>query len=236
MRALPLLSLAKATQALVHGELLIFPTETVFGLGGDAMNAKAVEAVFRVKRRPVHKPLPVVAGSRSQLDCAIPPPADAEARLMELFWPGPLSIVCRARTELPSALSAGSGRVAVRVSPHPAVRALCRESGLVLVATSANISGNPSARRLGELDERLAGRVAGVFYFPPDPAGGKPSTLVEVVCASEDAACAGDGAPFHADAGVGQNVLRNRPRLRILRRGAIAEADLLAAGFTVITE
>ncbi|MDR2801492.1 MAG: L-threonylcarbamoyladenylate synthase [Desulfovibrio sp.] len=234
MKALPLLSLVNAAQALIHGELLIFPTETVFGLGGDSMNAGAVEAVFRVKRRPLHKPLPVVSGSRAQLVDAIQPPTETEARLMELFWPGPLSIVCRARAEFPPALSAGSGRVAARVSPHPAVRALCRESGLVLVATSANISENPSARRLEELDGRLIEGVAGVFYLPPDPAGGKPSTLVEVVRAEEEAAYAGGGSLFKAAEGSELNFPRGRPRLRILRRGAITEEKLLAAGFTII--
>ncbi|MDR3175793.1 MAG: threonylcarbamoyl-AMP synthase [Desulfovibrio sp.] len=234
MRALPLLSLAKSTQALIRGELLIFPTETVFGLGCDAMNAKAVDAVFRIKRRPLHKPLPLVVGSRALLDGAIQSPTETEARLMELFWPGPLSIVCRALDELPSALTAGSGRVAVRVSPHPAVRTLCRESGLVLVATSANISENPSARRVEELDERLAEGVAGVFYLPPDPDGGKSSTLVEVVRETEKAAGAGERASFPADAGPGQNVPRGRPLLRILRWGAISEKNLLEAGLTII--
>jgi L-threonylcarbamoyladenylate synthase len=209
MLTLPLLSLDESVRALTSGMLLVFPTETLYGLGCNAMNVKAVEAVFRLKRRPLDKALPLIIGAREQFDLVAQPASARKRRIMDAFWPGPLSLLCQARSHLPGVITAGSGRVALRLSSHPAARLLCRESGLALVATSANISEQPAPVRLEELDARLVKGVAGVFYMPPEPSGDMPSTVVDILEEEEDDA------------------------LRILRPGAVSEDALHAAGFAV---
>jgi L-threonylcarbamoyladenylate synthase len=111
---------------------------------------------------------------------------------------------------VPDLLTANAGRVAVRCSPHPAVIALCEASGFLLVASSANTSGQLPASTPEDLDPELLHNVAGVFVAGPPPAGGLPSTVVDI------------------------SVERAGDVVRILRQGAVSEQDLLDAGFQVI--
>jgi L-threonylcarbamoyladenylate synthase len=175
-----LLSLESACEALRQGRLIIFPTETFYGVGCNAMNPDAVGAVFSVKKRALSLPLPLVISRREQLEDLVTDVSPAASRLMDEFWPGPLSFVLPARDEVPDLLTANSRRLAVRCSSHPAVIALCEMSGLILVASSANISGNPPARVPERLDPELTAGVAGVFVAGPTPAGELPSTVLDV--------------------------------------------------------
>ena len=206
---LPSLTLDSACAALKQGQVVIFPTETFYGLGCDAMNADAVGSVFSVKKRALSMPLPVVIGSRDQLPRVAAHVPDVANSLMDAFWPGPLSIILPANLEVPDLLTANAGRIAVRFSPHPAVLQLCEATGMVLVASSANISGTPSVARTEDLDPELLHAVAGVYVAGPAPAGGMPSTVVDVI----------EG--------------RSGSVVRILRTGAITAEALENAGFTV---
>lgn len=207
----PLLSLEEAVAALKAGRLVIFPTETVYGLGCDAFNAEAAAAIFLLKKRAPAMPLPLIIASRAQLLQAVYPPGPAASRLMELFWPGPLSLLLPVRPGLPDLLAASSRRVAVRHSSHPAAQALCLALGGPVVATSANLSGSPSAGRISDLDPLIVAGTAGIFAPGPEPAGGAPSTLAE---ASES---------------------RGMVSVRLLRHGALSAEAISAAGFAVQT-
>lgn len=210
--ALPFLTLEAACEALARGEAVLFPTETFYGLGCDAMNPDAVGGVFSTKKRALSMPLPVVIGSRDKLAFVaahVPPLAEA---LMDAFWPGPLSIVLPANPEVPDLLTANAGRIAVRFSPHPAVLDLCRVTDKVLVASSANLSGKPSVTRPEAIEPELLANTAGLYSVGPAPAGGLPSTVVDVL----------DG--------------RDASYVRVLRHGAISLQALEAAGFTVSDE
>ncbi|CAK7064257.1 MAG: Threonylcarbamoyl-AMP synthase [Desulfovibrio sp.] len=203
------LDLDAASHALKAGKVVAFPTETFYGLACDALNPDAVGAVYAVKQRPYRLPLPVIIGGRNQLDdivAAIPPVAE---KLMEAFWPGPLSIIFPASPEVPDLLTAGTGRIAVRYSSHPAAAELCRVSGLVLSASSANVSGLAPVTAAEELDPDVLAEIAGVYVDGPQPKGGEPSTIVDIL----------------ADGGDGT--------VRILREGAIS-ARRLAERFAVI--
>lgn len=201
------LSLEAACEALRKGRIVIFPTETFYGIGCNAMDPDAVGAVFSAKKRSLSLPLPVVVYGRDQLDQLVSVVPDAAIPLMEAFWPGPLSIVFPARGEVPDLLTANAGRVAVRCSSHPAVIALCETSGLVLVASSANLSGFPPVTAPEDLDPELVAAAAGVFVAGPVPAGGLPSTVVDILETREGAV------------------------VRILRKGAVSEEEIRAAGF-----
>jgi L-threonylcarbamoyladenylate synthase len=200
------LTLTEAVDAVRRGKLVLFPTESVFGLGCSITDADAVAAIFRLKKRPPDKGLPVIIGGLGQLELAAASIPSRARRLADAFWPGPLSILFDARPGVPPLLTAGSGRVAVRVPAHPAARELCLACGLPLVATSANLSAMPAAADPQELDPELLRGTAGIFCEGPAPAGGLPSTIVDLTA---------DGT------------------VRVLRAGAVSEARLREAGFII---
>ena len=222
------MDMAQSARFLRAGGVLIFPTETFYGMGCLAAHADAVARVYQLKRRPVHKPLPLLAASAAQVDqvaelAAIP-------KGLEAFWPGPLTVLLPARASLPQALVNAEGLVAVRVTPHPLAAQLAVEAGGPLTASSANLSGGEAVRSPQQLDPALLdalhrmaqempsassdapmGDQQPLLLGGPLPAGGLPSTMVEPL------GCA-----------MGEAV-----RLRMVRHGAVSAAELEAAGFTV---
>jgi len=133
-------ALALACEALQGGGLIVYPTDTLYALGGRAHDALAVRRVRHAKGRPDSRPLPVVAGDWDQvlgLARQLPPHLSL---LAERFWPGPLTLVLPAAADLPDALTSGTGTVAVRIPGLAFARQLCLHAG-PLIATSANVSG-----------------------------------------------------------------------------------------------
>lgn len=129
--------------ALARGGIVVYPTETFYGLGARALDGGAVAAVVALKGRDAGKPIAVILSEVAQVRCVvarIPAPAQ---RLIERWWPGPLTLVLPARGDLPPELTAGTGTVGVRVSSHPVARALAAAGPLT--ATSANPGGMPPA-------------------------------------------------------------------------------------------
>ena len=150
-----------AARRLRDGGVLAFPTETFYGLGCCADQAVAVARVYQAKRRPVHMPLPLLAGSLDLLRPYVTLEQAPEA-LLTAFWPGPLTVVLTARLTplegrrpLAPQLVNPKGKAAVRLTPHPLAAQLSRLAGAPLTASSANISGQAAARVPDELDERL---------------------------------------------------------------------------------
>lgn len=169
--------LAEPAAALAAGELVAFPTETVYGLGADARSATAVEAVFAAKGRPADNPLIVHLADASWLgDVAVPTPLATE--LAEQFWPGPLTLVLPARPGLPPATTAGLDTVAVRVPATLVARTLVGLAGTPVAAPSANTSGRPSPTTAAHVAEDLGDRVAWIIDGGPC-AIGIESTVVD---------------------------------------------------------
>jgi L-threonylcarbamoyladenylate synthase len=133
--------LAQAGDLLRAGELVIYPTDTLYALGALASDARAARRVRLAKGRDDRKPLPLVAESLDQVRALSPEWTEAAQRLSERFWPGPLTLVVKAATDLPLEVTAGSGTVAVRVPRSTLARSLCTAAGGPLVSTSANPSG-----------------------------------------------------------------------------------------------
>ena len=200
----PYVDLKHAAELMLDGHPVIFPTETFFALGSRALDADAA-AVYRAKHRSTVRPLPLILGNWEQLDMVAKVP-DGFMPLLKRFWPGPLSVLFPARLRVPDILTGGTGRVAVRLSSHPVARALAEAVGEPITSSSANISGTPAVVSADQLDKELLVSVKGVLDEPPAPAGGLPSTLVELL---EDG------------------------KLHILRSGAVTSAELIAAGFEV---
>ena len=226
------MELAAAARFLRKGGVLVFPTETFYGLGCLAANGEAVARVYQLKRRPVHKPLPLLAASAEQVRAVACLEGMPEA--LAAFWPGPLTVLLPARSCLPPALVNEQGLAAVRVTPHPLAAQLAEQAGGALTASSANLSGGMPVCSPDKLDpallEALRSMAQGMpcpagcaaqaakaeVSLPlalggPAPAGGLPSTVVEPLN------CVSGGAG----------------RLRIVRAGAVSAAALEAAGFTL---
>jgi len=172
-------TLAEAARSLHAGELVAFPTETFYGLGAHALDEAAVGRVFDAKGRPADKPLLVLVDSiRMVSSVARDVPARAR-RLMDRYWPGPLTLVLPAHPGLPAALTAGTGTIGVRLSGHPVARALVAVLGAPITAPSANPHGAPSPRTAGEVAAGLADRIALILDGGPTP-GGPASTLLDL--------------------------------------------------------
>lgn len=152
----------QAIELLKAGENVIFPTETVYGLGADITSERALQGIFTAKGRPQDNPLIVHIGHFSQVqDLAfdIPPVA---FRLMEAFWPGPLTMAFKKKAWVSDTVTAGLPTVGIRMPSHPTARTLLQKSGLFIAAPSANPSGSPSPTREEHVLE-MQGRVAGIL-------------------------------------------------------------------------
>ncbi|MBR6809258.1 MAG: threonylcarbamoyl-AMP synthase [Clostridia bacterium] len=152
-------AIEQAAALLRQGRLVAFPTETVYGLGADALNEEAVAAIFAAKGRPGDNPLIVHVAEKSQLDELCEVTADAE-KLMDAFWPGPLTILLKKKPAVPDITTAGLPSVAVRCPDHPVALALLRESRVPVAAPSANRSGRPSPTTAQHVLEDMDGRIA----------------------------------------------------------------------------
>ncbi len=169
---------AEAAAVLRRGGLVVYPTETFYGLGALARDPAALERLARAKLRPEGKPLPLVAADLAQVE-EVALLEGRAARLAARLWPGPLTLVLPARAGLPVEVTAGTGTVGIRVPGSALARALARAAGGALVSTSANPSGGPPPARVDELSPGLRAAVDHVLDGGPAP-GGLPSTVVAV--------------------------------------------------------
>ncbi len=152
-------NIARAAKLLRRGELVGMPTETVYGLAANALDEKAVAKIFAAKGRPMDNPLIVHIAQKEQLSQIVREITSTVEKLMEAFWPGPLTMVLPRRPEISDAVTAGLDTVAVRLPSHPVARKLIQEAGVPLAAPSANTSGKPSPTRAGHVFHDLKGRL-----------------------------------------------------------------------------
>lgn len=149
----------RAASIIRRGGLVAFPTETVYGLGADAMNESAVKGIFKAKGRPSDNPLIVHVASREMLNLAATNVSDKADILIKTFWPGPLTLVLPRNPRVAPSVSAGLSSVAVRMPKNEIALALIRTSATPIAAPSANVSGRPSptsaAHVLDDLDSRI---------------------------------------------------------------------------------
>jgi L-threonylcarbamoyladenylate synthase len=169
---------ALAAAALRHGSLVVYPTETFYGLGALATLPAALTRLQVAKLRPEGKPLPLVASDPAMAFALWAGVSPAARRLAGAFWPGPLTLVSPAAPGLPDALTPG-GSVGVRVPGSELARELCRRAGGPVISTSANPSGGPPPASVEALDPGLLARIDLVLDGGETP-GGLPSTVVEV--------------------------------------------------------
>src|SRR5437763_8542920 len=172
-------AIASAADVLRSGGLVAFPTETVYGLGANALDADAVGRIFAAKGRPAANPIIVHVADAAGVGAVVADWPDAAARLAERFWPGPLTLVLPKRDAVPDVVTAGGPTVAVRVPAHPVAHALLRAAGVPVAAPSANRSSELSPTTAGHVLHGLGGRIDLILDAGPCP-GGIESTVLDV--------------------------------------------------------
>lgn len=171
--------LKEASAVVRNGGLVAFPTETVYGLGGDATNPEASRKIYAAKGRPSDNPLIVHIADFSQLrNIVAEVPQEAE-KLAEAFWPGPLTMILRKNEVIPYETTGGLDTVAIRMPSHPVARAFLQDSGCMIAAPSANTSGRPSPTTAQHVWEDLHGKIE--ILLDGGPVGiGIESTIVDL--------------------------------------------------------
>ena len=169
-----------AAGVIRNGGLVAFPTETVYGLGCDALNPDAVARIFEAKQRASFDPLIVHIATRASLNRLVETISLDDHRLMDAYWPGPLTLVMQKREQVPDLVTAGLPTVAVRMPSHPVARALIREAEVPIAAPSANPFGYVSPTCAQHVVDGLGDRIDLILDGGPCPIGVE-STIVSMV-------------------------------------------------------
>ena len=171
--------IAEAAGIIKKGGVVVFPTRSLYGLGADAFNTRAVNRIFHIKQRPANKPILVLIKDKNELDrlsALVPPVATA---IMERFWPGRVSLVFQAKEGLSANLTAGTKKIGIRLPGHNIAYKLVKAAGGPITGTSANLSGSAGCFQINDLDEKIANSVDLILDAGPLK-GGIGSTVVDV--------------------------------------------------------
>ncbi len=173
------IGLKKAAEVINSGGMVAFPTESFYGLAVSVENEKAIQRLFDVKKRRSDQPILILVPSVERLDqIALHIPKIARL-LMSRFWPGALTLIFEAEPNLSQVLTAGTGKIGVRLSSHPIATALAEAVGMPITGTSANISGEPACSSAKEVHHSLGEKIDFILDGGKT-AGGKGSTILDV--------------------------------------------------------
>lgn len=167
-------------EILKQGGIVIFPTETVYGIGANALNENAVKKIYKAKQRPIDKPISLLVSNMDMVEMVAKDITDLEYKLMETFFPGPFTIILKKKNIVPSIVTCGGDTVGVRMPDGEIARKLVEYSGVPLATPSANISGKPSGTNLESI---MADFKDSVDYYIDGGESklGVASTIVRVI-------------------------------------------------------
>jgi L-threonylcarbamoyladenylate synthase len=177
---MPILSndIIEAAQNIKQGKIVLFPTETVYGVGCNPFNSKAIEKIYQTKGRSFDKPLQILIGSLEQVELFAKDISETAKKLMQNHWPGPLTLVFNKKENVLDTLTAGLQSVGLRFPDHPTILELIKHTGPI-AATSANISGQPAPKTLEEAKAQIGDKVD--FILQGDETRlGQASTVINV--------------------------------------------------------
>ncbi|MCP4351060.1 MAG: threonylcarbamoyl-AMP synthase [Desulfobacterales bacterium] len=171
--------IAEAAELIKKGGLVAFPTRCLYGMGTDAFNADAVDRIFGIKQRAYQNPILVLISKKKDLGRIVQHIPPAASKIMDKFWPGKVTIVFEAKNSLPDVLTAGTGKIGVRLCGHPVASALVSAVKNPVTGTSANLAGNAGCSEISDMDFQLTERLdlvldAGILK------GGTGSTVVDI--------------------------------------------------------
>ena len=173
------LALTSAVEVLRRGGIVAYPTDTLFGLGVDALNEAAVERIFEVKGRPQGMPLPLIIGESEQLEMVADTVTECAWKFASAFWPGGLTLVVPVGTNVPALVTARGWKVAVRLPDHPIPRELARQLGRPITGTSANRSGGPDPSTAESVQNQFHNTIDMILRGGSAPAG-RSSTVLDI--------------------------------------------------------
>lgn len=173
------IEIKKQAEILKKGDTVIFPTETVYGLGANALDEKAVSKIYEAKGRPSDNPLIVHIYDKHQVEELAKDISPKAQVVMDKFWPGPITIILNKKDIVPSRTSGGLDTVAIRMPSNPIAKELLKETNLPIAAPSANISGRPSPTKANHVYEEMNNRVDGII-LGGDCTFGLESTVLDL--------------------------------------------------------
>ena len=169
-----------ASEFIKQGKIVVFPTETVYGIGTNGLDEKAVRKLYEVKKRPLNKPISLLVSNMEMVKSIAKDITELEYKIMEKFFPGPLTIILKKKDIVPDIVTAGQETVGVRMPSGEIARKLVELSGVPIATPSANISGQPSGTNLSEIKEQFKENVD--FYIDGGNSElGISSTIVQVI-------------------------------------------------------
>ncbi|MDB5075849.1 MAG: putative translation factor, partial [Chloroflexi bacterium] len=169
-------ALRRAADALRAGQVLAFPTDTVYGIGADVLSTAGIARIYALKGRATEKAIPILISDFEQLDrvaAEVPPSA---ARLIQAFWPGALTVVLPRHARVPGEIAPGKDSIGIRMPAHPIVRKLIGLAGGPIACSSANLSGMPAAESAAAVAEQFPTGLALILDGGPSNSG-VPSTV-----------------------------------------------------------
>lgn len=172
----------EVSSALLCSKIIIFPTETVYGIGANAKDLVACEKIFNIKKRDKGKALIVLISNLKMLDNIVEKPNEIESKLIKKFWPGPLTIIFKKSntSEIPDIVSGNQNTIGIRMTSSNIAKKLINKSGVPIVAPSANISGNPTGTKIKTIINDLGDKVDYIIDIG-DINDDTTSTIVEVI-------------------------------------------------------
>lgn len=170
-------AVAETAAAIKRSELVVFPTDTIYGIGTNAFDEKAIKSLYSIKRRPMDKGIPILLADVEDLEKVGSSIPQAAQELITRFWPGPLTLIVPKKNSLPRSISMNEG-IAVRIPDNEIARAVIRAAGGAVATSSANRSGNPPAQTADQALVELGGAVSIVLDGGPT-AGSVPSTIID---------------------------------------------------------
>ncbi|MBN1363764.1 MAG: threonylcarbamoyl-AMP synthase [Syntrophaceae bacterium] len=173
--------LTRVAEILAGGGIIAYPTETFYGLGADATNEKAIQKIFAIKGRDFQNPISLIIGRPEEIYPFVKNVPETAKKLMDSFWPGALTIVFSASDKISPLLTAGSGKIGLRVSSHPLAGKIAQKIKVPLTATSANLSGMPECSRAAEVIKQIGDKIDAIIDWG-QTRGGKASTVIDVTC------------------------------------------------------
>jgi len=193
-------AIKEASLTIKEGGLVAFPTETFYGIGARYDDGHVLKRLYELKKRPHDNAIPLIIGKVENLSLLTSLVTPFAAKLIERFWPGPLTLLFRALINISELITAGTGKIAVRVPGKSFALDLARAIGMPVTSTSANISGMPASDNPGDV-ARILGSGLDLLIDGGKTPGGKPSTIVDVT----------------------------REKIEIVRQGVIADDKILRA-------
>lgn len=172
--------LEQAAELIKQGKIVVFPTETVYGIGTNGLDENAVKKLYEVKQRPLSKPISLLVSNMEMVNLIAKDITEVEYKIMEKFFPGPLTIILKKKEIVPDILTAGQDTVGVRMPRGEVARKLVEYANVPIAAPSANISGEPSGTNLQEIKKHFEGKVD-YFIDGGNSELSLSSTIVQVV-------------------------------------------------------